>query len=121
MGNPSPMRKILSEFVGITRICNPEHVDLLYWDNEVTGHEEYKRGDYDNIANVMRPKGGGGTNPACVPKYLKANNIKPDCIVMLTDGEVFDNWGTDWPAPVLWVIVDNPKVEAKVGKTVHVN
>lgn len=120
MGNPSPMRKILSEFVGITRICNPEHVDLLYWDGEVTGHEEYKRGDYDNIANVMRPKGGGGTNPACVPKYLKDNGIKPDCIVMLTDGEVFDNWGTDWPAPVLWVIVDNPKVEAKVGKTVHV-
>jgi hypothetical protein len=69
----------------------------------------------------MRPKGGGGTNPACVPKYLKDNGIKPDCIVMLTDGEVFDNWGTDWPAPVLWVIVDNPKVEAKVGKTVHVN
>lgn len=120
MGDPSPMRKILSEFVGITRICNPEHVDLLYWDNEVAGHEEYKRGDYDNIENVMRPKGGGGTNPACIPKYLKANNIKPDCIVMLTDGEVFDNWGTDWPAPVLWVIVDNPKVEAKVGKTVHV-
>lgn len=121
MGDPSPMRKILSEFVGITRICNPEHVDLLYWDSEVTGHEEYKRGDYDNIANVMRPKGGGGTNPACVPKYLKDNNIKPDCIVMLTDGYVFDNWGTDWPAPVLWVIVDNPKVEAKVGKTVHVD
>jgi predicted metal-dependent peptidase len=121
MGDPSPMRKILSEFVGITHICNPEHVDLLYWDNEVTGHEEYKRGDYDNIANVMRPKGGGGTNPACVPKYLKDNGIKPDCIVMLTDGHVFDNWGTDWPAPVLWVIVENPKVEAKVGKTVHVN
>jgi predicted metal-dependent peptidase len=55
-GDPSPMRKILSEFVGVLRQVNPEHVDLLYWDAEVTGHEEYKRGDYENIANAMRPK-----------------------------------------------------------------
>lgn len=121
MGDPSPMRKILSEFVSITHMCNPEHVDLLYWDGEVTGHEEYKRGDYDAIANAMRPKGGGGTNPACVQAYLRANNIKPDCIVMLTDGEVFGNWGDNWPAPILWVVVGNPKAEATTGKTLHVD
>lgn len=120
-GNPSPMQRILSEFVGITRICNPEHVDLLYWDSHVAGHEEYKRGDYDAIENAMRPRGGGGTDPSCVEKYLKENQIKPDCIVMLTDGEVFNQWGENWPAPILWVIVDNPKVESKTGKTIHVN
>ena len=47
--------------------------------------------------------------------------IKPDCIVMFTDGETFNRWGDNWPAPVLWVIVENPKVMAGVGKTVHVN
>jgi len=118
-GDPSDMQKILSEFVGITKICNPEHVDLLYWDAEVTGHEEYKRGDYEGIANVMRPKGGGGTDPRCVQRYLKDNNIKPDCIVMLTDGHVFDQWGDNWPAPILWVICGNPSVTSKTGKTVH--
>jgi predicted metal-dependent peptidase len=121
IGEPSPMRKILSEFVGIAHMCNPEHIDLLYWDNDVAGHEEYKRGDYDAIANAMRPKGGGGTDPACVQAYLKANNIKPDCIVMLTDGETFGSWGDNWPAPILWVITDNPKVEATTGKTLHVD
>jgi len=120
-GDPSPMRKILSEFVGILRQLNPEHVDLLYWDGEVTGHEEYKRGDYDSIANAMRPVGGGGTDPRCVERYLKTNNIKPDCIVMLTDGETFNQWGERWPAPILWVIVGNNKIVAKTGKTVHVN
>ena len=119
-GDPSDMTKILSEFVGITRMVNPEHVDLLYWDGEVTGHEEYRQGDYESIANAMRPKGGGGTDPRCVERYLKANGIKPDCIVMLTDGEVFDQWGEAWPAPILWVIVGNPKIVAKTGKTVHV-
>ena len=120
-GDPSPMRKILSEFVGVVNQVNPEHVDLLYWDAQVVGHEEYKRGDYENIANVMRPKGGGGTDPSCVPQYLKEKGIKPDCIVMFTDGETFNRWGDNWPAPVLWVIVENPKVMAGVGKTVHVN
>lgn len=119
-GDPSDVKKILSEFVGIAHICNPEHVDLLYWDSHVTGHEEYKRGDYDNIAHAMRPKGGGGTDPSCVERYLRDNKIKPDCIVMLTDGEVFNQWGSNWPAPVLWVICGNPKVTAGTGKTVHV-
>jgi predicted metal-dependent peptidase len=120
-GTPSDMTKILSEFVGITHMVNPEQVDLLYWDAEVTGHEEYKRGDYESIANAMRPRGGGGTDPSCVPKYLKEKDIKPDCIIMLTDGHVFNQWGTNWPAPVLWVIVENPSVMAGVGKTVHID
>ena len=119
-GDPSPMKRILSEFVGIARMVNPDHVDLIYWDGEVTGHEEYRQGDYDNIQNAMRPVGGGGTDPRCVQRYLKENNIKPDCIVMLTDGEVFGSWGDNWPAPILWVIAGNPKIEAGTGKTVHV-
>jgi len=118
-GDPSDMTKILSEFVGITRMVNPEHVDLLYWDGEVTGHEEYKRGDYDSILSSMRPKGGGGTDPRCVERYLKDNKIKPDCIVMLTDGEVFDQWGENWPAPILWVVCGNTKITSRTGKTVH--
>jgi len=119
-GDPSPMRKILSEVVGITRMVNPEHVDLLYWDSHVAGHEEYKRGDYENMANVMRPRGGGGTDPRCVEQYLKEKDIKPDCIIMLTDGEVFNQWGSNWPAPILWVICENPTITAGTGKTVHV-
>lgn len=119
-GNPSPMTKILSEVVSVAHMVNPEHIDLLYWDSHVAGHEEYKRGDYESIASAMRPRGGGGTDPSCVERYLKENNIKPDCIVMLTDGETFGQWGSQWPAPILWVIVENPKVEAKTGKTVHV-
>ena len=120
VGDPSPMRKMLSEFVGVLHQVNPEHVDLLYWDAEVTGHEEYKRGDYESIANAMRPRGGGGTDPSCVERYLKDKSIKPDCIVMFTDGHVFNKWGTNWPAPILWVIVENPSVMAGTGKTVHV-
>jgi len=120
-GDPSNMQKILSEFVAITRMVNPQHVDLLYWDSQVTGHEEYKQGDYDAMLSSMKPRGGGGTRPSCVPTYLKEKAITPDCIVMLTDGEVFNDWGGNWPAPVLWVVCGNPGVTATTGKTIHMS
>lgn len=120
-GDPSDMQKILSEFVGITRMVNPERVDLIYWDSHVTGHEEYKRGDYEMIAQAMKPRGGGGTDPSCVPPYLREKDIKPDCIIMLTDGETFNQWGSNWPAPVLWVIAGNRSITAGTGKTIHMD
>ena len=120
-GDPSDMQKILSEFVGIVRMVNPDGVDLLYWDSHVTGHEEYSRGDYEMITQSMKPRGGGGTDPGCVPPYLKEKGIKPDCIIMLTDGHVFNNWGKDWPAPVLWVICGNRNITAGTGKTIHMD
>lgn len=118
-GDPSDVQKILSEFVGIVRTVKPQHVDLLYWDSRVVAHEEYKPGDYEHIEKSMKPRGGGGTSPSCVSTYLKEKSIKPDCIVMLTDGHVGTDWGQGWPAPVLWLIVGNPKTDAAIGKTVH--
>jgi hypothetical protein len=54
--------------------------------------------------------------------HLKNEKIEPECIIMLTDGEIYD-WGDDWGAPVLWVIC-NPyrgkSITAPVGKTVHI-
>jgi predicted metal-dependent peptidase len=118
-GTPSDVQKILSEFVGIAQAVKPQHVDLLYWDSRVVAHEEYKPGDYEHIEKSMKPRGGGGTSPSCVSTYLREKSIKPDCIVMLTDGHVGTDWGQGWHAPVLWLIVGNPKTDAAIGKTVH--
>jgi predicted metal-dependent peptidase len=119
-GNPSPMSRIFTELVEIAKTTKPEKLDVLYWDTAVAGHDSFTQGDYDNLLSQVKPKGGGGTSANCVPTYMHDNKIKPDCIIMVTDGEVFGNWGSNYPAPVLWVIVDNPKVEAPTGKTLHV-
>jgi predicted metal-dependent peptidase len=119
-GNPSPISRIFTEVVEIANTTKPDKLDVLYWDTQVAGHDSFTQGDYDSLLSKVRPKGGGGTSAACVPEYMAEHKIKPDCIIMVTDGHVFGSWGTNYSAPVLWVIIDNPTVEAPSGKTLHV-
>ena len=113
------LNRFLSEIVGIMNNVNPELVDLLYWDSAVAGHEVYGVGDGDKLMASTKPKGGGGTSPSCITKYMKDNNIVPECAVVLTDGYVGDDWGGDWNCPVLWVIVGGCKVVPPVGQVIY--
>jgi len=114
------LAEFLSEVKGIAEEVKPEKVDLLYWDGEVAGHEEYTEHDVANIVSSTQPKGGGGTSPSCVSTYLNEQKIKPECVIMLTDGYVGNDWGNDWPAQVLWVITGGNDVMAPNGKTIHI-
>jgi len=109
----------LSEVQGIAMEVHPERVDLIYWDGDVAGHEEYDGSTVDTIIQSTKPQGGGGTDPTCVMAYLKENAIRPDAIIMLTDGYI-GSWGDEWEAPILWTICGGNKCTAPVGKTIHV-
>lgn len=113
------LAEFLSEVKGIAEEVHPEKVDLLYWDSEVAGHEEYSDGEVSNIVSSTKPKGGGGTDPTCVMHYIKENAIRPEAVIMLTDGCV-GSWGNEWDCPLLWVVVRNPNSYADVGKTIHI-
>jgi predicted metal-dependent peptidase len=113
------INRFLSEVVGIMNNVNPELVDLLYWDAEVAGHEVYGQGDGDKLMASTKPKGGGGTSPSCITKYLKDKNIVPECVVVLTDGYVGGDWGGHWTSPVLWCIVGGCKDVPSVGQSIH--
>lgn len=110
----------LTEVRGIAEEVKPSQVDLIYWDSQVAAHEEYTESMVGDIINSTKPRGGGGTSPSCVSEYLKEKDIKPECIIVLTDGYVGNDWGRDWTAPVLWAIVGGNDVLADNGKTVHV-
>lgn len=113
------VNRFLSEVVGIMNNVNPELVDLLYWDGEVAGHEVYGQGDGDKLMASTKPKGGGGTRPSCITAYLKDKNIVPECVVVLTDGYVGNDWGGNWTSPVLWCIVGGCKDVPTVGQSIH--
>jgi predicted metal-dependent peptidase len=114
------LAEFLSEVKGIAEEVNPEKVDLLYWDSEVAAHEEYSDADVPNIVSSTKPAGGGGTSPSCVSAYIAEKKIEPECIIVLTDGCVGNDWGKDWNAPLLWVITGGNRVMAEIGKTIHV-
>lgn len=110
----------LSEVKSIAEDVNPQHVDLIYWDSEVAAHEEYSEQNVPNIVSSTKPKGGGGTYPMAMMHFMKEKNIKPECIVMLTDGCIgAKDWGDTWDAPILWAMLGN-EVVAPCGKTVHI-
>jgi len=110
----------LTEVRGIAEEVKPSQVDLIYWDSRVAAHEEYTESDVSNIINSTKPRGGGGTSPSCVSEYLKEKRIEPECIIVLTDGYVGNDWGRDWTAPVLWAIVGGNDCVADNGKTILV-
>jgi predicted metal-dependent peptidase len=109
----------LSEVNELCRIVKPEAVDLLYWDSGVAGHEVYDENSYAGMLTSTKPRGGGGTSPQCVIDYIKEKAITPECIVMLTDGEVC-GWGAPWPAPTLWCITEK-RIKSPVGRSVHID
>jgi hypothetical protein len=112
------LNRFLSEVKALADEVKPEAIDLLYWDTNVAGHEVYDRSNMGSLVDSTKPKGGGGTDPSCVTPYLKHKQIKPECIIMLTDGCIGSDWGT-YDVPVLWVVVGSDAV-APVGKTINV-
>ena len=112
------LNAFLSEIKGICDTVKPSKVRLLYWDTVVRKQEVYLQDELDGLVHATKPAGGGGTDPTCVPQYLNEHGIKPECVVMLTDGYV-GGWG-QWSVPVLWCILNNKRATADVGKTVHI-
>lgn len=110
--------QFLGEVKAICETVRPEGIDLLYWDTQVCQHETYEQSQLDQLVASTKPKGGGGTDPQCIPDYLLDKKLKPECAVILTDGYV-SSWGEGWPCPTLWGITTKNLV-AGVGKSVSV-
>lgn len=118
------LAQFLSEVKLICEEVKPEKLDILYWDTEVAGHEVYSDAELANVVEVTEAKGGGGTEPECVPKYMRKHSMTPECLIMLTDGYIGDQTSKDWSinSPVMWCIKGNRNFDnARVtGKVVHV-
>jgi len=109
----------LSEIKSICDTVKPSLVRVIYWDTEVCRDEKYETHELDTLVKSTKPRGGGGTDVECVPEYMAEHDIKPQAVIVLTDGDLYSGWG-QWTCPVLWTILDNKTATPSVGKIVHV-
>lgn len=114
------LRRAMTEIKSACDTAHPEMVDIIYWDSDVAGHEKYEGDSIASIVDTTKPKGGGGTRVGSMLEYMNKEDIKPDCIIIFTDGYVEKDWGgNNWPAPVLWCVSTKGMI-APFGKTLYV-
>jgi predicted metal-dependent peptidase len=111
-------RAELEEFAGeISAVCEeaqPEIVYVVYCDAAVQSVQEFSPAE----TVALKPKGGGGTDFRPVFKWVEENDVRPACLIYLTDlaCHKFPERPPDYP--VLWV-TDSRKT-APFGETLEI-
>jgi predicted metal-dependent peptidase len=106
----------LSEVVGICQNVMPEVLHLIECDATIQSHKVFDQGSLDQLGAITELHGGGGTDMRVVFRYIVQQNIKPEAIVILTDG--YTPFPEELPCPTLWVITER-YIQAPVGTTIH--
>ena len=115
--------QFLGEMANICEEVSPERVEILYWDSHVASHETYVGSEVAMMINSTKPRGGGGTDPDCVAKYIMNKKIEPQCVIMLTDGYFYGHDVRVWQemgVPVFWCVVNNKSFKPAIGQSVLV-
>jgi predicted metal-dependent peptidase len=107
----------LSEIAGILLSFRQFSVTVLSFDINVYNVEVFTP---DNAGDINRYqfKGGGGTRPSCCWEYLMTNRMKPDKLLIFTDGEVGNDWGNELYVDTIFIIHSNPEIKAPYGQTI---
>ena len=112
------LASFLSEVIGLCDNVSPELLHLLEVDAKVQNHEVFDRDGFGRLSSKRSLKGGGGTDMRVIFKHIEDNNIKPEAVIVLTDGE------TPFPAevkyPTLWAITSK-RITSPVGSTIHID
>lgn len=106
-----------TELVSICELCSPDKVRVLWWDTDVHGEQVFV-GNYQDIAKLLKPVGGGGTHVSCVSEYINKERINAECVIVFTDGYVESDITWNINSPTLWMVTENKGFEPPVGKKV---
>lgn len=99
------INEFAAEIVSICEMVTPDRVRVLWWDTKVHGEQMFYE-NYDNLASMLKPQGGGGTKVSCVSEYIDSEGLNPDCVVIFTDGFVERDVKWDIKSPTLWVVTE---------------
>jgi len=98
----------------------PDLVRILWWDTRVHAEQVFVPSEFAQIADLLKPQGGGGTRVSCVSKYINDNAMTADCLIVLTDGYVEGNVQWNINIPTLWAVTENINWTPPTGRVLHV-
>ena len=103
-----------TELASICELCCPEKVRVLWWDTKVHGEQVFE-GNYQDIASMLKPLGGGGTHVGCVSDYMIKSSISAEVLVIFTDGYVENDIKWEVNAPTMWFVTENGRFDPPNG------
>jgi len=112
--NNEQISEFASELASICETCSPDKVRVLWWDTKVHGEQVFE-GNYDDIAKMLKPKGGGGTHVGCVSDYIIKSSINAEALVIFTDGYVENNPKWEVTTPTMWFVTQNSSFVPPAG------
>ena len=101
----------------VAKATSPDKIRVLFWDTEVRAEQVFSN-NYDNLRQRLFPMGGGGTRVGCLPPYVTRQGYKFDCVIVITDGWVEDQFDWDINAPTLWVVTERDNFTPPKGRVV---
>lgn len=110
-------------FGEIAQICTnlkPEKVRVIWWSDGIEGEQVFLPHEYEKIAQLVKPVGGGGTRVSCVAEYIREQQYKPKAVIYLTDGYIESSYAVAEQGQVLWGVVDNDHFVPSKGKAVRI-
>lgn len=113
------LNAFFGETFGICEDMRPRKLHLISFDTMVHTHQEFTPEDYPLEAKAVNVKGGGGTLFRPVFNYIEEKDIKPVCMLFLTDMCPGDPWPEQPDYPVLWVATTD--IEGPWGETVKID
>jgi predicted metal-dependent peptidase len=84
------------------------------------GEQVFESAQYSTIAQLFKPKGGGGTRVSCVSEYINSRAVKTEAVIVFTDGHVEDNVKWEINAPTLWLVTHSRRFNPPSGNKVMV-
>lgn len=115
------LTEFASELASICSVCTPSKVRVLWWDTEVHGEQVFNPENYDNIKDILKPQGGGGTMASCVSDYINAKKINSEAVIVFTDGYLESDIKWNISAPTLWLVTQARDFTPPSGKVVKKN
>ena len=112
------LTEFATELASICDLVSPDAVRVLWWDTDVHGEQLFKSDQYQSIASLLKPLGGGGTHVGCVSKYINEKKINAEAVIVFTDGYVESDIKWTIVPPTLWMITQNKDLDIPSGKKV---